>query len=91
MYNDPKLVARCERLKKEVTRWKKRAMKAERLNLDNAIELVNLETENEEMKAFILEGTCPEAYGFEGRETFPDCGKCVHCKLKKEKKNETET
>lgn len=25
---------------------------------------------------------CPQAYGFEGLETFPDCGKCVVCRAR---------
>ncbi len=25
---------------------------------------------------------CPESSGFEGPETFPDCGKCVYCLAK---------
>lgn len=35
-----------------------------------------------ELEGFILEGFCPSADGFEGPETFPDCGKCEYCKLK---------
>lgn len=27
---------------------------------------------------------CPEAYGFEGRGTFHDCGKCIVCEANKE-------
>jgi hypothetical protein len=30
----------------------------------------------------IAELNCPEAYGFEGLETFPDCGKCIVCRSK---------
>ena len=26
---------------------------------------------------------CPKADGFEGPETFPDCGECVYCLAKK--------
>lgn len=25
--------------------------------------------------------TCPKAYGFEGKDTYPDCGKCIVCEL----------
>lgn len=31
------------------------------------------------------DATCPEAYGFEGRETFPNCGDCIICKLVNDK------
>lgn len=27
--------------------------------------------------------SCPEADGFEGAETFPDCGECLICQCKK--------
>lgn len=42
----------------------------------------SLEQEVERLKAFILNGTCPSAAGFEGPETYPDCGNCVYCELK---------
>ena len=31
----------------------------------------------------LSEVTCVEAYGFEGRETFPNCGECMICLCKK--------
>ncbi len=32
----------------------------------------------------VLEATnCPNTYGFEGLDTFPDCGECAYCKAKK--------
>ena len=34
------------------------------------------------MIAEVAELYCPEAYGFEGPETFPDCGTCVVCRAK---------
>lgn len=58
------------------------------VNLSSVIDKIkNLETEVAELKKFILEeSSCPEADGFEGKETFPDCLKddCVYCKLKGE-------
>lgn len=44
-----------------------------------------LEQEVERLKEFILNGYCPEAYGFEGPETFSDCGECIYCELNKGK------
>ena len=35
------------------------------------------------LQDFILqEYHCPDAVGFEGPETFPDCGECVYCEIK---------
>ena len=31
---------------------------------------------------------CPEASGFEGPETYPDCGECVFCLAKRLLKND---
>lgn len=47
--------------------------------------VAQIQAEVEMLSSFILEGHCPEAYGFEGPETFPECGKCVYCQLKKSK------
>jgi len=33
----------------------------------------------EELKK--IGATCPEAFGFEGRDTFPNCGECIICNL----------
>lgn len=33
----------------------------------------------ETMKALTDDHHCPEASGFEGPETFSDCGRCVKC------------
>jgi len=54
------------------------------LLLKEKVERRNFMDEVEKLREFILEGHCPKAYGFEGPATFPDCGKCVYCKLKKE-------
>lgn len=32
----------------------------------------------------LAELPCPKAYGFEGRDTFPDCGECPTCLARKE-------
>lgn len=31
----------------------------------------------------VAELTCPNAAGFEGPETFPDCGTCIVCRARK--------
>lgn len=38
--------------------------------------------ELEEAQKETAQLSCPKAYGFEGPETFSDCGKCVVCRAK---------
>ena len=38
----------------------------------------------EQIKFLAEECYCPEAAGFEGVETFPDCGECLICKCKED-------
>ena len=42
------------------------------------------------LQKVIEEGHCPNADGFEGPETFPDCEKCDYCLTKKALKAEDE-
>lgn len=51
----------------------KKTLQTERKRCDEMVEAVYREIR--EAKA-----TCPEAYGFDGKETFPNCGKCIICK-----------
>ena len=45
--------------------------------LDDAVERI------ENLENWIRkESHCPSANGFEGPETFPDCGVCIYCLLK---------
>lgn len=37
----------------------------------------------EVLQEMVDDQTCPAADGFEGRETFFDCGECVYCLAKK--------
>lgn len=37
--------------------------------------------DREELRAWIKEQPCPKAAGFEGPDTFLDCGECFRCKL----------
>ena len=40
-------------------------------------------TEGSELKLFLVENYfCPSSYGFEGPETYPDCGNCLFCVTK---------
>lgn len=32
---------------------------------------------------------CPNANGFEGPDTFPDCGECIVCKAKEKVNNDS--
>ena len=51
--------------------------------LDKQKEDIRERIEKEIAKEFEEIGVdCPEEYGFEGRETFPACGKCIICRLK---------
>ena len=40
------------------------------------------------LRELLDEHSCPEAAGFEGRETFPNCGKCVYCYAIKLRENQ---
>lgn len=35
-----------------------------------------------EIKEIIESTECVETYGFEGRDTFSECGECAYCKAK---------
>ncbi len=57
--------------------------------VDTAINIISgipnlLEQERRYIAERLIEDDviCPEAYGFEGRNTFSDCGKCVVCEMK---------
>lgn len=44
--------------------------------------IAGLESELKELREKLSEMYCPNAHGFEGPETFSDCGKCVVCESK---------
>jgi hypothetical protein len=62
------------------------------MELDKIREAVLTESNASEVLADVLRDLaenshCPDASGFEGSETFPDCGECTKCfasKLKEE-------
>lgn len=35
------------------------------------------------LRSLAVDHYCPQSYGFEGPETFSDCGICAHCIAKK--------
>lgn len=43
----------------------------------------DVDAEIARLRAAVAELRCPKASGFEGPETFPDCGKCIVCECKK--------
>lgn len=46
---------------------------------------LDMSDEIEELKEFIISKSyCPDAYGFDGPDTFFGCGRCVCCKLKEQ-------
>lgn len=40
-----------------------------------------LQARVEKLEAYIAGTYCHNANGFEGPETYPDCGKCLRCKI----------
>ena len=55
------------------------------MRLDNAVgDIIWEQHKNyvEKIRKELVKLYCPEAMGFEGPETFPDCGKCIVCKAK---------
>ncbi len=46
--------------------------------------MVEINNLTKEQKEEISELSCPEAYGFEGPQTFPNCEECIVCLCKKE-------
>jgi len=53
-------------------------------------EVFALEQEIRKLQKEVARLHCPKSYGFEGAETYPDCGSCVVCQCKEAVKKESE-
>lgn len=63
----------AEKPSHEKSNWLRKTLQAERQKREEVVEVIYRDIRE-------TGATCPEAYGFEGAETFPDCGKCIICK-----------
>jgi len=48
-----------------------------------ALRLRDTVDELRRLRSQVAELTCPRAAGFEGLETYPDCGECVVCRCRR--------